>query len=271
MKSVWIFVAVAILIFFLQACKQHSNESPKNELIDNTTEEESGNVYSKSTFLKDVEVQNLINNHQSFFLSSYWAGMTRQEALQVTHLNMKKELIYYRYNKNKEDYIQTELQPNELELSHLDGSWDFLIKTSIETAYVGKMVFAFNMPSLESDVEELYSIHIQVEVENISDYDAFLNLYKSKYRPFKNLKIKNQNKQEGYRINFFEKENIEVAIEMYPSGNIDNSGKVFSENMILISYYDKNYLKHLEKIEKESNREYTNRQEKILNDVKENI
>ena len=247
-------------------CFESCNNTGQNK--EDIEQSESGEQLmegEEKKWLSDSDVESLIGAHKTFFLSSYWAGMSYNDALEITRYNMKKEKLFYRYYLKSDDYLTTELKPDELTEYYLGEEWDFLIKPKINSAYIAKAHFNFGMLDWDSDLDsELQTVYVEVKMGETNEYKEILDLYKTKYREV-NSNITTST------LHVLNDDNVSITIQLFRIGEQDAAGKIFDENVVVIWYHDLQYQQKLNSIKERNKKEFQNKQEKVMDDLKKNI
>lgn len=255
-------IFIIYLLLLLSACKNQDNNN------ENIKEDEFENVSDKKEeliFLSDVEVENMIREHENIFLSSYWAGMSKQQAVEITRYLLDKNMLYGKFfNANSDDskYIsQKSLNIDTFEIT----DWRYSLKT-LNYFLDADIRFNFNN-SNELEGVSLWIIDVDKE-----KYIELVEIFKKKYGAPTRI-IQNRNESGPFKYSkdnaeyTFIKGNQMIRVEYRPK-NSGFEGLESKFNEIYIMYDD---LLVIEKNTKESRERMKNEKIKMENNRKKEI
>lgn len=253
-------------LLMLSAC---TNKDAKNQNIINKELENNSEPKEELVFLSDTEVENSINSHECIFLSSYWAGMTKQAAVEVTRYLLDKQLLYgkfFRPYSDESKYIDKE----SLNIDTFDRTgWRYGLRTN-NYFLDADIRFSFNIS------DELEHVSLWINDVDKDKYDELLDLFKTKYgSPVRCVQNRNElgifKYTKGNAEYTFLKGNQQIRVEYRPKGS-GPEGLESKLNAIYVMYedlrvIDKNTEEFKERMEKEIINEENNRKKGVKNSL----
>jgi hypothetical protein len=260
MKKIIVFFLVAN---FILSCESKINQNPPEKKTQKVE-------VKKHVFKTNEEVEKMISQHKTFFMNSYWGGMTIEETQEVCRYNMDKNNIQLTINNYNERLSYPDLPEVSYEAKTTDilvpiddfkaFIWNWIIETP-QKRYIGRTFFGYDTRNGYND--ELKFIRINLDVSDVREYHEIVKLYKSRYDLTENLKIHDDKTVywDLYRFlpdrtgsgnvkvsesTSFRKNNINVWIIYENALCKDEHGKLDFIPKVFIYYSDQDYLKWLE-------------------------
>jgi hypothetical protein len=215
-----------VFLFWIYSCQ--NEEGPSNEKSKKNLE---------LSFFSNKQVQDLIKQHECFFLSSYWVGMSMEESIEITRYLIDKVILTgivlnsdgtKVFSMNRFTYQET-LNIDTFRMTE----WTVRLKTPNYNLNA-KTYFKFD------DNQKLENVNQYIENANFQSYEELISLFRKKYGaghvPFykdsyaKQLQISN-----GYSVYIFTKNNQQIKVEYIPEGSYHYKIK---QNKIDITYDD---------------------------------
>ncbi len=259
-------ILVIISLLLLSACK---NQDAKNQIINDEEIDNFSESKEVLIFLSDNEVENSINHNECIFLSSYWAGMTKQDAVEVTRYLLDKHLLYGKFFQpysEEPKYIEKE----SLNIDTFDRtSWRYSLRTN-NYFMDADIQFSFN------NSDELDFVSLWINDIDKYKYNELLDLFKTKYgTPVRNEQNRNQlgpfKYAKGNAEYTFEKGYQQIRVEYRPKGS-GPEGMESKFNDIYIMYedlrvIDKNTQDYKERMKTEKIIEENNKKKGVKNSL----
>lgn len=253
-------------LLILSACINNDANDQNNidEEIENFSE-----LKEELIFLSDTEVENSINLHECIFLSSYWAGMSKQDAVEVTRYLLDKQLLYGKFFRPYSDESQY-VQKESLNIDTFDRTgWRYNLRTN-NYFMDADISFSFN------NSDELEHVSLWINDVDKDKYDELLDLFKTKYgTPVRTVQNRNQfgpfKYAKGNAEYTFANGNQQIRVEYRPKGS-GPEGMESKFNDIYIMYedlrvIDRNTEEFKERIKKEIINEENNRKKGVKNSL----
>jgi hypothetical protein len=264
----WFIICVLIIGVFMTSCTQI--EKQKDVEVENYSKEPEHDVEPKYSFMSNYDIEQLIEQHSTTFLS-FWIGMSEEESTEVIrYLIDIGKISGLIYSSEKGDYEELSAFNIKNQAFKNKSRKLFYHLSTGRNTLTSEVELTFNNENNKKSLERI-SLAI-IDFIDEQDFYDLTALYKSKF----GNPVKIQNKPfsdviktgDTYRRYSFEEGDKSIDVEYNSEHTSFNGGK--SPNQIHIYYSDKRILKmRVEKFRNQKKEENERMQQKKDNTIKD--
>ena len=188
-------------------------------------------------FFEDKQVKDLIIQHECFFLSSYWAGMSMEESLEITRYLIDKVVLT--------GIVKNSFGKKEFSINR----FTYQQTLNIDTFRMTEWAVRLKTPNYNLNAKTFFHFDADLKLENVNQYidhanyrsyEELISLFRKKYGggqipSYSDSYAEQMQISKGYAIYIFTKNNQQIKVEYIPKGSYYHKIK---HNKINITYDD---------------------------------
>ena len=185
--GILLIILISISMQGLKKCSYQNTQEIKNEI----SSEKTTKTKPTKWWMPYDSISKMMDEHQPFFLGKFWAGMTEMEFLNVIrHTSNDIAMVNPKADKNASLH-DSYISENNYKKSFVDRQWIIrspsFLRVFEEIPYV---FFTFQKEdNIKSNSRTLSSVSINVDSDNIEEYDSIRKLFNLKYRQFQRTRF----------------------------------------------------------------------------------